>query len=151
MAIGVKPTANLSRLEEVLVITGTSGSLPPDAQADASTAEGINEANKRAADLIAEKLPSLHDDAPENAAGAVPNGTATAPGQKPDSVPGLVGGVPGIPNSGLPRPKPAVHPDRYSPGTVPSAADLKPGARPDGSTPPQPATPPKSNQTNQQE
>jgi len=40
-----------------------------------------------------------------------------------------VGGAVGFINSGLPRPKPAVHPDKYSPGTVPPAAELTPGAK----------------------
>lgn len=134
VAITVQPMANLSRLEEVLVITSTAAALPPDALADATTAEAAAEANKRAADLIAEKLPSLHDDAPQ----------AGAEGQKGDTVPDLVRGQPGVPNSGLPRPKPALHPDRYSPGTVAPATDLRPGARPDGQPPAgqQSSTPP---------
>lgn len=142
LTITVKPNADLSRLEEVLVITGTSGTLPADAQADAATAEAAAEANKRAADVIAERLPSLHEDSGAAAANGAPGATgataATGPHQN-DSVPGLVGGVPGIPNSGLPKPRPALHPDRYSPGTVAPAEDLKPGARPSGQ---QPATPP---------
>jgi len=134
LMITVKPYANLLRLEEVLVITGTSGSLPADAQADAATAEAAAQANKRAADLIAEKLPSLHDDTSQTDTGAA-GATGTTGAQKSDTVPGLVGGAPGFPNSGLPRPRPALHPDRYSPGTVAPAEDLKPGARP-GSPPP---------------
>lgn len=125
-AITVKPMSSLARLEEVLVITGTGTSMPALAQQDATTAEEtavLNaEANKRAADLIAEKLPSLHD--AETPSGAAQAGT-------PEN---SLGGVPGVPNSGLPKVKPVVHPDKYSPGATPPADALKPGAA--GETPP---------------
>jgi rod shape-determining protein MreC len=130
-AIMVKTAANLNRLEEVLVITGTSATLPPSAAQDADAAEAAAQANQRAADLIAEKLPSLHPEetgtAPANgAAGTSAAGANGAPvSDDPES---QVGGAVGFVNSGLPRPKPAVHPDRYTPGTVPPAADLTPGA-----------------------
>jgi rod shape-determining protein MreC len=139
MAIVIKPAANLARLEEVLVITGTSSDLPPAAQQDATAAEATAEANQKAADEIAEKLPSLHTDAPVTAMGpdgkpiAAPvtgaAGTVDADG-KPvgsDDAESQVGIVPGIPNSGLPKPKPVVHPDRFTPGTTPPAEDLRPG------------------------
>jgi rod shape-determining protein MreC len=109
LAITVKPWANLSRLEEVLVITGTQTSLPPAAEQDAAVADAAAEENKKAADLIAEKLPSVDE------------------GKKDDAEPAEVGGVPGIPNSGLPKVVPAAHPDKYSPGAAPPAEDLKPG------------------------
>ena len=70
-AIRIKTAANLNRLEEVLVITGTSATLPAAAAQDAEQAEAtaaIQDANQKAADLIAEKLPSLHSDADGNAA-----------------------------------------------------------------------------------
>jgi rod shape-determining protein MreC len=123
--IKIKPAANLARLEEVLVITGTSSTLPAAAAQDAAVAEGTaqatTEANQRAADLIAEKLPSLHSDAD---AGKNPDGT-----DKPvsDDAESQVGGVPGVPNSGLPKPKAVVHPDKFSPGATPRAGELKPG------------------------
>jgi rod shape-determining protein MreC len=133
-AIVIKTAANLSRLEEVLVITGTSSTLPPTAAQDADAAEAAAEANQRAADLIAEKLPSLHSDTaaatPVN--GVTPAGTPAAAGANgavvSDDPESQVGVVAGIPNSGLPRPKQAVHPDRFTPGTVPPAANLTPGA-----------------------
>ncbi|MGC9198230.1 MAG: rod shape-determining protein MreC [Acidobacteriaceae bacterium] len=140
-AITVKPAADLNRLEEVLVITATSATLPPAAAQDAAAAEATAQANQRAADLVAEKLPSLQP------AAAAANGAGTAaasvgaPGAKagagsaaaaattaPDDPESQVGGLPGIPNSGLPRSKPAVHPDRFSPGATPPAADMTPGA-----------------------
>jgi rod shape-determining protein MreC len=126
-AIVIKTAANLSRLEEVLVITGTSSTLPPTAAQDADAAEATAEANQRAADLIAEKLPSLHPDetgaVPPVAGAAGANGAVVS--DDPES---QVGVVPGVPNSGLPRPKPVVHPDRYTPGVVPPATDMTPGA-----------------------
>ena len=122
-AIVIKTAANLNRLEEVLVITGTSAALPPAAAQDAATAEATQDANQRAADLIAEKLPSLH-----------PEGDASPPAAGADGKPvsddpeSQVGGAVGYINSGLPRPKPAVHPDKFTPGTVPPATELTPGA-----------------------
>jgi rod shape-determining protein MreC len=140
-AIVIKPWANLSRLEEVLVITGTSSTLTPTAAQDAAAAEATAEANQRAADVIAEKLPSLHSDS-----GGTPVAGATAPaagagGVVSDSPESQVGGVAGIPNSGLPRPKPVVRPDRFSPGAAPPAEDLRPGAPAGSSAPVQPGSP----------
>jgi rod shape-determining protein MreC len=156
-AITIKPAANLSQLEEVLVITGTSPALPAQAQVDAAQAEATAEENKRAAEVMAEKLPSIYNQnqaaganqnqaagadqaagangaaADPNAQGGKANG-ATAAGTNKDGKPidttgqNLVGGLPGVPNSGLPRAKPALHPDRYTPGATPPAADLQPGA-----------------------
>jgi rod shape-determining protein MreC len=131
-AIVIKTAANLNRLEEVLVVTGTSDTLPPAAVQDADAAEATQEANQRAADLIAEKLPSLHSDGngnvtPGGPAVAAPGADATTPAS--DDPESQVGGVPGVVNSGLPRPKATVKPDRYTPGTVPPAADLTPGAK----------------------
>jgi len=115
-AITVVPDANLSRLEEVLVITGTQATLPAAAQLDAAAADATAEENKRAADVIAEKLPSVGE-----ASGAAGSSGSTG------STENQIGGVPGIPNSGLPKPVPVVHPDKYSPGATPPAEDLKPG------------------------
>ena len=128
-AITIKPAANLSQLEEVLVVTGTSSTLPAQAQADAAQAEATAEENKRAAEVLAEKLPNVNDQpaADPNAA----KGTASAANNgKPIDTMGqnLVGGLPGVPNSGLPKVKPSLHPDRYTPGATPPATDLQPGA-----------------------
>jgi rod shape-determining protein MreC len=139
-AITIKPAANLSQLEEVLVITGTSPTLPAQAQADAAQADATAEENKRAAEVLAEKLPSIYDQtagANQAAAGQpatdpnAPNGTPNATNNgKPVDTTGqnLVGGLPGVPNSGLPKVKPSLHPDRYTPGATPPATDLQPGA-----------------------
>jgi rod shape-determining protein MreC len=139
-AIRIKTAANLSRLEEVLVITGTSAILPPTAAQDADAAEAAAQANQRAADLIAEKLPSLHSDGNGNATPPAAGATAAgANGAVPasDDPESQVGSVPGVVNSGLPRPKATVRADRYTPGTVPPAANLTPGAQaaPQGQSP----------------
>ena len=117
-AIVVKPNANLGRLEEVLVVTGSQQAMPADAAADAAQAEAMAEANKRAADIVAERLPSLHDD--KGASG--PTGST---GPQVDAT--------GSPVTTLPRPKPALAPDRYSPGAAPPASELQPGAPAPGS------------------
>ena len=115
-AITVKPTANLTRLEEVLVITGTDSKLPADAKQDVEAAEATAEENRRAADVIAEKLPSLHESSSQ-ADDKAPD--AAEPGKPaPDLTKAKSGPV---------RTQPAIHPDRYSPGTVAPAKDLKPG------------------------
>lgn len=121
-AITIKPAADLSRLEEVLVITGTSATLPATAQADAAQAEATaSEESKRAAEVLAQKLPSANDDTAADGTGKTSAVTSPAAGQ-------VVGGVPGVPNSGLPKVQPPAHPDRYTPGVTPPAAELRPGA-----------------------
>ena len=125
--IQLRPAANLNQLEEVLVITATQPTLPLAAQHDlaagAATAEAqaaaakqladqqaAEAAAKSAAQIVADRLPSLHDaDHPETNP-ATPSAPSTTPG-----------GV-------VPKPLPTLHPDRYSPGSTPPAADLKPGA-----------------------
>lgn len=126
--ITIKPNANLYRLEEVLIITGTDSSLPPMAQQDAAVAEATAEANKRAADLIAEKLPSVKNGGANGATGSTGDDENTR------------GGVPGVPNSGLPKVPPALHSDRYSPGATPPATDLTPGAPSNPASSSQPST-----------
>jgi len=141
--IRLRPAANLNQLEEVLVITGTESTLPVAAQKDlaagATTAEEKAAADEAAAEaaassaaqVIQDRLPSLHDPAhpdtdvaPPTAAGAAP--AATAPGP-------------------VPQPLPALHTDRYTPGATPPAADLTPGAENttiENVTPPPAATSP---------
>ena len=137
-AITIKPAADLNQLEEVLVITGTSSTLPLQDQADAAQAEAMAEENQRAADVLAEKLPSIYDQTnPDPNSPNPANGTAIPSAAQPATNDGkpidttgqnLVGGLPGVPNSGLPKAQPTLHPDRYTPGATPPAADLKPGA-----------------------
>jgi rod shape-determining protein MreC len=139
--IQLRPAANLNQLEEVLVITATQPNLPTAAQHDlavgAATAEAQTAAAKQLADqqaaeaaaksaaqIVADRLPSLHDPDNPDANSATP----AAPGATP-------GGV-------VPKPPPALHPDRYSPGSTPSAADLKPGATERNNPAPVPNPPP---------
>jgi len=113
-AITIRPAASLARLEEVLVITGTQSTLPASAQQDLSITQSTAEEQKRAADLVAERLPSLHDTTPSpDAKPGAPADAATAPAADPNAAP--------------PRPRPVLHPDRYSPGSTPSADELTPG------------------------
>jgi rod shape-determining protein MreC len=107
-AIMIKPAADLARLEEVLVVTGTQTTLPALAQQDADSAAATANA-KRAADLAADKLPSMHDGEPTPPAGAEPATGAPVP-------------------TVVPRPVPTLHPDRYTPGETPPAEQLTPGA-----------------------
>ena len=125
--IHVKPAANLRQLEEVLVITGTDPTLSASAASDAAQAQATAEENQRAADLVAARLPSLHEDeagkAETTGAAAAGAGKATAAAAGETAGP-----VPGVPNSGMPKVKAPVHADRYSPGATPSAEALTPGA-----------------------
>ena len=120
-SILLKPAANLAQLEEVLVITETQSAISSQAQQDlaqgVATAEGLAaqaaEA-KRAADLLSEKLPSLHEDV---APGVTQADGAAAPPEAKE------------PGGALPRPLPTLHPDRYTAGSTPPAAALTPGAK----------------------
>jgi rod shape-determining protein MreC len=108
-AIRVHSAVDLDRVEEVLVITGTQPDLSPLAQQDLANAEA-----QHAADVSAERLPGIHDDeVPGAAAGA--NGTAPASPAAPTTVT-------------VPHPLPAKHPDRFTSGATPPAAELTPGA-----------------------
>jgi rod shape-determining protein MreC len=143
--IQLRPAANLNQLEEVLVITGSQTELPVQAQKDlaagVTTAEAqaaakqladqqaAEAAARSAAQIVADRLPSIHD--PDN-----PDATQTTP---------TATGAPTTPpTTVVPKPLPTIHPDRYTPGTTPSAADLKPGAGENTptSTVPTPATQP---------
>lgn len=121
--IRVHPAVNLSQLEEVLVITGTQAELPAAAQQDLAAGDAAAQQMKadaqkaeaqRAADLAAERLPSLTP--PPNA-----DGTPAATDD------GASGGDPLHPPTASVKPVPALHPDRYSPGATPPAASLTPG------------------------
>lgn len=117
--IQLRPAAKLNQLEEVLVITGTQAVLPANAQHDlvvgAATAEAQRQlaeqqadaATRSAAQIVADRLPSLHD----------ADDTAPATGQAPANPGGVV-----------PKPLPTIHQDRYSQGATPPAANLKPGS-----------------------
>ncbi len=160
-AILIKPAASLQQLSEVLVITGVQSNLSPAAQADADQAEAAAEANQRAADMLAEKLPSLHETPASGTAqpgspavagqpatqpgnGAQP-GNATQPGTgaQPDSA--AAAGGSDTPKPQTIPPQPILHPDRFTPGTTPPATDLTPGGGRQPATPdPTAAEPPQS-------
>lgn len=104
-AILIQPAANLDRLEEVLIVTDVAEQLATPIAATAQGEDAIDEAGRKAADIVADRLPRLKQDTPD---------ASTAPGTQ-------------APATTLPKPPPAIHSDRYSPGTVPPAADLQPG------------------------
>ena len=108
----IRPAANLSKLEEVLVITATVDQMPAQMQQDLSDAE------QRASDILADRLPSRVDpDAP----------AAGQPGAAPNSSdkPPTVNAMPTMPT----QPPLPLHQDRYSPSDIPPASDLVPGQR----------------------
>jgi rod shape-determining protein MreC len=137
--IQLRPAANLNQLEEVLVITGTQTTLPAAAQKDlaagVATAEtqaaakqladqqAAEAAARSAAQIVADRLPSIHEGEDDTKAGAAATPPTTTP-----------------PLNVVPKPLPTIHSDRYSPGATPSAADLKPGA-PEAANPVVPHTP----------
>jgi rod shape-determining protein MreC len=105
----IKPAANLQHLDEVLVIASLEPQLSPQQQADLATSEelkGVEAAadaeRKKAAAEMAERLPGLKD----------PNVPATPPVLGPD-------GKPVVLPPTMPKPIPALHPDRFSPGGAP--------------------------------
>ncbi len=126
-AIVLKPAANLSQLEEVLIITGLQTGLTPQAKQDlaqgAATADAITAQatdSKRAADLLSERLPSLHDIDPKYDPNAPPVAKPVNPADPTGEK--TAGGT-------VPHPLPTLHPDHYTPGTTPPASSLTPGAR----------------------
>ncbi len=112
-SILIKPAANLDRLEEVLVVTDVAEQL---ASAPAASGTEDDEVGKRAAEVVADKLPSL--------------------GPKPEVKPAVPGQPAPAPVADLPpKPKPAIHTDRFTPGSIPSADSLQPGASHDAAAP----------------
>jgi rod shape-determining protein MreC len=101
--VRVKPAANLSQLEEVLVITSMGAEMPTEMQQD------LGDAEQKASDVLAEKLPTRSD----------PNAPAD---QQQDSSPDSEVAPPV-------KPPQALHPDHFTPSDTPPAADLIPGQR----------------------
>ena len=125
-AIVLKPAANLFQLEEVLVITETQTGVSAQAQQDlargAATAADLTAQagdSRRAADMLAERLPSLHEIDPKTSDPDQAASASADPGAPPKDPGGIV-----------PRPLPTLHPDHFTPGTTPPATALTPGARP---------------------
>jgi rod shape-determining protein MreC len=102
----VKPAANLSRLEEVLVITTVGNDMPGEMQQD------LSDAQQKASAVLAERLPSRDD----------PNLPADQQQDKPPA---------GADADILPamRPPQPLHPDRFTPSDTPPATDLVPGQK----------------------
>jgi rod shape-determining protein MreC len=137
----IKPAADLQHLDEVLVITSLEAHLSSQQQADLKTSEEIKGAEaaadlerKKAAAEMAERLPALHDS----------TAPATTPALGPDGKP-----LPTVPTT--PKPIPALHPDRFSPGgaadsvTSPSSEtpSESPADEPAADNPPSPKPQPK--------
>ncbi len=122
----IKPAANLSHLEEVLVVTQVSDHMPPVAAKDLARSEAaaaVDAEKQRASDILAEKLPGFTDpDAPGEA-----NGSQTAPGgdNVSSDAAALLKPI---------KPLQTLHPDRFSPTATPPASSLAPGGRVPGAT-----------------
>ncbi len=101
VAVLVRPAVNLSRLDEVLVITETKDTIPATMQQDIATSE------EKAADILAQRLPT------------VPPPATVGPDGKPINA-----------NSPPPpvRPPASLHPDQFTPDATPPASNLTPGA-----------------------
>lgn len=114
--IKVHPAANLSQLEEVLIITGTQPDLPSQAQQDLASGEAVAVEAKRTADLAAERLPSLNP---------APTDVSTA--QNPDGPTTPAAAIDPTKPVPAPKPLPTLHSDRFTPGVTPPASSLTPG------------------------
>lgn len=119
--IQVRPAVNLSQLEEVLVITGTQSDLPLQAQEDLANGEAVAVEAKRAAQLAAERLPSLNPVSEDGTTALNPDGTPKAEQSDTGATPPVGVRIP------VPKPLPTMHPDRYTPGVTAPAASLTPG------------------------
>jgi len=108
----VQPVAKLSQLEEVLVITDLTDAISTQESKDIAESQAEGEAaQKRASDVLSERLPSRID----------PNAPAdTNPEDLVDAAGNAV--------RKIPPPKPA-QPDAFSPNAEPSATQMVPGQR----------------------
>lgn len=109
----IHPAANLDRLEEVLVVTNIGDMASPQSEKDLamSEAEGLA-AQKRASDILSERLPSRVD--PNAPADTNPTAAADGPATGPVQ---------------LPQAPKALHPDGFSPSAVAPASAMTPGQR----------------------
>lgn len=109
----LRPAASLTRLDEVFVITALGAGLSSQTEHELAS-----DVATHAADIGAERLPGLHDPKLSSPADQVrPGGGAADVVPPPENSTNLV-----------PKPRPVMHPDRYSPGAAPPAEDLRPGA-----------------------
>jgi rod shape-determining protein MreC len=111
----IRPAANLSQLEEVLIITNMGDQVTPKQKLDMIQSEAASDAEQlKASEVLAERLPSRIDpDAPKTD-DANSDASADAEGE------GIARPM---------RPPSALHPDRFTPNITPAAASLTPGAR----------------------
>ena len=109
-SIVIRSAANLNRLEEVLVVTDVARQLAISSQ-DGSM---DTDAGRKASEVVAQRLPGLHETASSD-----PKDVQKPPGADSNAQPGVA----------APHPTPALHADQFTPGSVPPAADLQPGAR----------------------
>ena len=111
----IRPAANLSQLEEVLIITNMGDQLPPREKLDLIQSQAAASAEQlRASEVLADRLPSRID----------PNAPQSDDASADDSAAAADGGV-----ARPLRPPPALHPDHFSPNMTPPAMSLTPGAR----------------------
>jgi rod shape-determining protein MreC len=112
----VTPAANLSSIDEVLVVTAMQSHFNDQQQQDINASEALKSGDlttmqqqKKASDIMAERLPGLTD----------PNLPAPqpAPSQQPNGSTPVVPTIPQAPPAHAPT---ALHPDRFSPPAKPS-------------------------------
>jgi rod shape-determining protein MreC len=123
--IRVKPSANLSRLEEVLVITKKEDRAPSVAETN----------SVRAVDILTQRLPSVPDKPPAEASQpSTPEGSAT-PKRKDAAVVDKSAGIPAVP--GVVKPVIGHKPTTARPatGAPPERAVSQPAVSPPGSSP----------------
>jgi len=113
----IKPAANLGHLEELLVITQASDQMPKKEQQDLaqSAAEGAAVSQRRASDILAERLPGLND----------PNAVVDPKQDQKHSDAAAAAAAAAIPPKL--HPPPTLHADHYSPDATPPANALTPG------------------------
>ena len=124
--IRVKPSANLSRLEEVLVITKKEDRAPSVAETN----------SVRAVDILTQRLPSVPDKPPAEASQpSTPEGSAT-PKRKDAAVVDKSAGIPAVP--GVVKPVIGHKPTTAKPatGAPPERAVSQPAVSPPGSSVP---------------
>jgi rod shape-determining protein MreC len=110
----IRPAANLSQLDEVLVVTNMGEEVTPKQKLDMMQSQAAADTEQlRASEVLAERLPSRVD----------PDAPKTDDASTDDS------DVEGEGIARPMRPPSALHPDRFTPNTTPTADSLTPGAR----------------------
>jgi rod shape-determining protein MreC len=111
----IRPAANLSQLEEVLIITNMGDQVTPKQKLDMIQSEAAANAEQlKASEVLAERLPTRID----------PDAPKTDDENSDDSADAEGEGI-----ARPMRPPSALHPDRFTPNTTPTAESLMPGAR----------------------